>query len=214
MEVLFIRHGQTAANAAHRHQRPEEPLSAVGIGEIQSLIPQIEQWQPTHILASPLARASYSARLISKALSIPVVKKEELRELRRPLYVYDRKHYSLITLLYVVRWYFTAYLHQSDVRQGESYQSFRKRIERVRSMLEQYPADARIVVVSHSVFINFFIFHVCNMDRLSLWQAIPRFFSVLRYKNGRMTQLHFTERRPGLCAWSKLDDVRKPRDSA
>lgn len=202
MEVLFIRHGQTKANAAHLHQRPDEPLSPQGIAEVKAIIPQIQVWQPTHILTSPLARASYTARLISKEIDVEVVKRDELRELRRPLYVYDRKHYHPVTLWYVVRWFFNAYLHQSDVRNGESYQSFRKRLERVRSMLEQYPADARILVVSHSIFINFFVFHVCNDGPLTFWQAIPRFFKVFTHKNGKKTYLHFSKKKPGLCTWN------------
>ena len=210
MEILFVRHGQTVANTDHRHQVPEEPLSVEGIKQVRAVVPEVVAWQPTHIISSPLARAQQSARIIATAAELPFTVHDEFRELRRPFRILGRKHYSLASVLYIIRWFFHAYVHHTDVQAGESYQSFRKRLERARSMLEQYPADARIVIVSHSIFINFFTFHACNMERLTFWQALPRFFQVVTHKNGRVTQLRYTERQPGVCSWQAVSEPTTP----
>jgi broad specificity phosphatase PhoE len=73
-------------------------------------------------------------------------------------------------------------------------------------LLEQYPPDARVVVVSHSVFINFFLAHACSKKALNPFQAVARFFRVLSIKNGSITKVTFAPNSAGTaCQW-KVED--------
>ncbi len=210
MEVVFIRHGQTKANAAHRHQTNDEPLSVSGIAEAVRQAPFIAKWQPTHIITSPMARAQQTAQIIADKAQLPAQTMDEFRELRRPLYIFGRHHYGLSSWWYMFRWFFQAWVQFDDARNGESYLTFRKRLERARSLLEQYPTDAKVVVVSHSIFINFFVEHVCATKQISLWRAAPRLFKILTLKNTNATHLalHKIDETEGVCAWEiKAYDV-------
>lgn len=205
MEVVFIRHGQTNANRDHRHQSIDEPLNDNGRSQAQQIAIALSAWQPTHILSSPMKRAHQTADIISASTNVSVELLQELRELRRPLWIFNKRHRSAWTAWYILRWFFSSHQQFDNARQGESYLTFRKRLERVRSLLEQYPTDARIVVVSHSVFINFFTEHVCNTEKLSLWRAFPRFAKVLLLRNTNATRVIYAPADSNVCAWQLLD---------
>ena len=202
MQIAFVRHGQTAANAKHHHQVPDEPLTAAGVAQVQESIPELKAWQPTLIISSPLGRARHSAHIIGDALACPVAVRDEFRELRRPLSLYGKHHLGFSSAWYIVKWFFRPFVHINTVTEGESYPAFLRRLERARSILEQYPEDARIVVVSHSIFINFFTFHVCSMKRMSFLQAVPRFLKVLTHRNARVTYLSYSPADDAAaCSW-------------
>lgn len=211
MKVLFIRHGETEANVKHRHQLPDEPLTAKGIKEMQELSEKLKVFKPTHIICSPYSRAQHSAEIIAHNLGIKSVTRDEFRELRRPVSVYGKRHAGLSSIIYMVRWFISGLIHTDDPKNGESYTAFQNRIERARSILESFPNDARIIVVSHAIFINFFVEHACQADKISLWRTIPQLLKILALKNSGYIQLTYSEKGDAqVCEWQlELNDIDK-----
>lgn len=190
MEVLFIRHGETGANREHRHQMPTEPLSPEGILQIQTIAPKVADWAPTHLLTSPHTRAQQSAAILAQQLPLQPQTHDVFRELRRPAWLFGKRHGGPSSVWYLARWFTANLLHYDDAAHGETYPTFRKRIERARNILESYPDDARIVVVSHAVFINFFLTHVCRETPISLIGALPQILKLYSLENSDYVQLH------------------------
>lgn len=205
MEVLFIRHGQTRANQLHRHQPDDEPLATAGIEHTQALLPALTAWRPTHIISSPLARAHATAMLIAKHVQLPLESSDLFRELRRPRSIQGTSHYSMATVRYIWRWFYQLDSAYDDLARGESYGALQQRVWQARQFLEsRYPADARVIVVSHSVFINFFVEHVCRQEHLSFWRAVPRFIRILTLDNGNATLLRYESTADNTCPWTVL----------
>ena len=202
MQVLFIRHGETAANRRRVYQRAAEPLTARGRTHMQETAQILQSWAPTHVLASPMQRALESAYLIAETLQLPVTRFPEVREIRWPIALEGKRHRSLQSMWHMGQWFLERHVHKDDPKHGESYATLRKRIERATRLLEAYPADARIVVVSHSVYINFFVEHVCNHEHISLAVAGPRLAKVLTLQNSNATLLECTPAAAdGVCNW-------------
>jgi len=206
MEVLFIRHGETAANRDQRHQMPQEPLSPEGISQLQAIAPKVAKWQPTHIFTSPHTRAQQSAQILAQELPLQVETHDSFRELRRPAWLFGKRHGGPASVWYLVRWFTAELLHYDDAAHGETYPTFRKRILRARSILETYPPDSRIVIVSHAIFINFFISHACRDKPLSLFGAIPQLLKIYALKNSDYVQLHADlPAESGTCTWQLVE---------
>lgn len=215
MDIYFIRHGQTNANAHHRHQMPEEPLNEQGIEQAKRVAAMVKKLKPTHILSSPYQRAYATAQIISGAVGIAVECYDELHELRRPVHLYRKLHFGLASFSYMFKWFLLPEKHHDDARDGESYVRLRKRIERSANIIARYPNDARVVIISHSVFINFFVQHLCDYDRISLWRAWPRFLRVIQLRNSGITHIRFDANASDTtCAWELLSfDERSHLDA-
>ena len=200
MEILLVRHGQTLGNLAHRHQALSTPLTEVGREQIQSAANELLTLKPTHLLSSPVFRAVESAQIIGQTLNMIPETNPLFVELERPVFLNGNFHKSISSLWFYTLWYFG--LSNNDRHGGESYKMIRERVERAQMFLEQYPPDSRIVVVSHSVFINFFLAHACNKKPLNPFQALTRFLRVLSIKNGSITRVYFDPAPNGkVCKW-------------
>ena len=66
---------------------------------------------------------------------------------------------------------------------------FRDRLKQARELLATYPPEAVMVVVSHSVFINFFIMHMCDDRPIGPIRALQCFIRILTIKNGSITPI-------------------------
>lgn len=205
MQVLFIRHGETYANRNRVFQRATEGLTPEGKSEMYKKACSLKAWKPTYVLASPMQRAMRSAKIISEVLSIPVISFEEVREVRWSINMEGKKHVSPRSAYYIFSWFFEKNNHYDDTENGESYTTLRKRIERTVNILETYPEDSKILVVSHSVFINLFTQHVCDNERMSFVKAVKNMQSVMSMRNTQGTLFNFSKRRhAGDCGWQAL----------
>lgn len=74
-QVILVRHGQAALNAAGRLRgRLDPPLSAIGAQEVHGLTNALIQWHPGRVVTGPLRRTLQTAELIGLATtSEPVV---------------------------------------------------------------------------------------------------------------------------------------------
>lgn len=80
MSILWLRHGQTALNAARVVQPADTPLSPLGRAQAAAVAPRIAALRPAALLASDLARARQTAEVIAAATGLPLHTDTLLRE--------------------------------------------------------------------------------------------------------------------------------------
>ena len=111
--------------------------------------------------------------------------------------MYGRYHRSFKSIIFYFQWYLGR-----DIG-GESYKDLRERFREAQKSLAAYPKDARLVVVSHSVFMNLFMAHLCRDKALSPLNAALVFVKILTMPNTHIISITFdTEVDKGTCAWS------------
>jgi broad specificity phosphatase PhoE len=203
MEVYFVRHGQTDGNVAMRHQHPDTEINEVGKVETEAVAKQIKVINPTHIVSSTQLRAIETTKNIIKCCPNIIPETHgAFEELKRPDWLVGHRFIGVVTAAYIWRWF-----HGKKIEGGESYRDFILRTEEAKRYLETFPKDARVVVVSHSVFINIFLEHLCTSKPMNLWRAIKRFFKVLTIRNASIVKLEYQEPTPGTCGWKIVSFV-------
>lgn len=197
MEVYFIRHGETDGNRAKRHQHTETPLNERGIAQAQEVAKSIAKIAPTHILTSPFVRTMQTTRIISASYQSIIPSVSDLfAELLRPDDLTGGRFFALETVGYLWGW-----LWGHEQVAGESYTALRARVQKAKAVLATFPPDARIVVISHSVFINFFVAHMCDDRPLTVWRATRLLTKIFTMKNTSITAVEYSGAEKGCCAW-------------
>ncbi len=201
MEVFFLRHGQTNGNIARRHQHSNTPLNEMGERQAREVAPKIATLVPTHFISSTHLRAIETTRIVAQVCNIIPDTHPAFEELDRPLWLVGRHYIGLTTTWYVIRWFFGL-----PVDSGESYEAFVRRIKGAQAHLESLPADARVVVVSHAVFVNIFLAHICVKGRLSVWGAVKSFLNIFSLRNTGIVHLHYEPNiNTSQCGWSIIE---------
>lgn len=81
MQLLLIRHGETAANAERRMQgHLDVPLSDRGLRESERLARRVAELPVAALYSSPLRRARQTADAIAEQLSLEIEERDELME--------------------------------------------------------------------------------------------------------------------------------------
>ena len=191
MEVYFVRHGQTGGNEAQRHQAEESHLTPLGKQQAQYAAEQISPLQPTQVWVSDRVRAIETAQIIAEATGVTSNINPVFTELCRPGRIYGHHHKSLQSLWYIYQWYRGKVGEEGCSPAVESYDHFFRRVKEAQRFLESQPADARVVVVSHSIFINFFLAHLYNDKPLNSFRAALIFAKIFRIKNGCVIRLQY-----------------------
>ncbi len=200
MEILLVRHGETDGNVARRHQLDKTPLTPKGRKQAENVAKQIVELKPTHLVTSNLVRAIETARIIGDKCDLIPETTEHFIELSRPDFLRGHYHFSLRSVWFYFQWYFGVGIGKTE---GESYEEVLKRIKIAQRYMRQFPNKGRIVVVSHSVFINLFIAHLCHDKKMTFWQSARAFWKIATMKNTQVTPILFdSSAPPNTCAWS------------
>jgi len=200
MKIFLVRHGQTGGNLAHRHQAVDTPLTKEGEAQAHRAATRIKELNPTHLVCSSMVRAIETARIIGDACDLVPVTEHRFSELNRPKKLYGNYHKSIRSLFFYAQWYLG--YENKDLLDGETYAQLRQRLKESQAVLEAYPADARVAVVSHSVFINLFTAHLCQDGVLTPWQALKAFRGVLTMPNAHIIEITFDPTAPpNTCRW-------------
>lgn len=80
MTIVWLRHGETALNAARVMQPADTPLSPCGLAQARAAAARLRTLRPSAILASDLLRARQTAEAVSDATGLPVQHDACLRE--------------------------------------------------------------------------------------------------------------------------------------
>ncbi len=201
MEVYFVRHGQTDGNVAHRHQHQDTRLNEVGKLQVQALVDKIAKINPTHIFCSTNIRAVETTKIIvTKFTTLIPETNTVFEELHRPTWLTGNRYFSLSSVVYIVRWFYSLKI-QGDL---ETHDDFVKRVIEARTYLESLPEDSKVVVVSHSIFINFFLEHLCTNKKMRLLRASRRLLQIFKVRNASLIHLHY-QKSENKCGWQVLE---------
>lgn len=197
MKVYLVRHGETGGNVAHRHQAEDTPLNFKGIEQAEIVAEKIKDLHPTNLVSSSLVRTVQTASVIGEATGLVTETSADFIELTRPSNMYGRYHRSIKSIIFFAQWYLG---RKSD---GESYKEIRQRVEKAQAYFDKFDNEAVVVLVSHSLFINFFVAHICDKSSLSLWQFYKVFDRILHMPNTKIVSVEYDKNAPqNTCTWS------------
>lgn len=204
MEVYLIRHGQTDGNIAGRHQSDKTDITELGKKQALVAAETVAQVSPTHLLSSSMVRALETARIVGQVCDIIPETTALFAEIEKPPRLNGHLLKSVYSIWFYTRWYLGFTTKDEG---GESYKMFRKRLNEARQRLLSYPPHSRVVVVSHSAFINFFIMHLCDDRPIGPIRALQCFIRIITIKNGSVTKLVYDfDKAKHRCGWH----VEKP----
>ncbi len=191
MDIYFVRHGETDGNLARRHQQEDTTLTELGRKQASEVATVIKELDPTHLFVSQRMRALETGQIISKQTGLDIETSDLFTELCRPQRLYGNHHRSFKSIFYLILW-FCGYSGDNECgKKGESYRAFRNRITKAKEFLVIQPADARIIIVSHSVFINLFLVHMNRKRALLPWQAALTLIKIIKMKNASLTHVQY-----------------------
>lgn len=152
MTLLFIRHGETALNAARVMQPADTPLSARGLAQAEAVAQRLAALHPVAVLSSDLPRALQTAQAIVAAAGgvplhlSPLLHERNFGDLR------GRPHASLG---------FDALTMQEAPPNGESMATFVARVEQAFDLAVRMRLglSGPLVVVSHGLVIKALLGH-------------------------------------------------------
>jgi broad specificity phosphatase PhoE len=201
MELLLVRHGETRANSRHIYQPPTESISAPGAAEVAKLVRTIQEFKPTHLYTSHYTRARETAHFLEYATELQATWLEEVSELRVADYMYGKSHYGLHSMFYLMRWYFNL-LPEDITDQIETKKEFADRIFKARDFFAKNHDEDRVVVVSHSIFTNFFIAQLCQDKGVNIFKAASLLMKILRHENSSVSHVRYNgETEKNVCPW-------------
>ena len=202
MDIYFIRHGQTEGNRLHRHQFSDTPLNERGHRQAAAVADLVPAYAPTHLLTSTLTRAQETAAAIAATTKLTPVEYEQFIEIQRPPHIQGMHYAHPKSAWYLIRWFLTGRTAFLNNGRGESYGALIARIEAAKRVLETLPPDERVLVVSPSVFINFFVAHICSDKPISFFGAFLRFTKILNLDNSSVSHVRYNPAAlQGTCAW-------------
>lgn len=153
MEILLIRHGETAWNRVRRMQgHVDTPLNEEGLRQAKALGRALATERPDAIYASDLQRARMTAQPVADAHRIAIIFDPTLRE--RCYGAFEGLMYEEITERYPEQ--FAAW-HARDLhlrfpageREAETLQEFHQRSVTALERIARRHSQGRIVVVTH-----------------------------------------------------------------
>jgi broad specificity phosphatase PhoE len=191
MEVYLIRHGQTDGNVGRRHQHTSTKLNEKGQAQAAEVARHIKGLNPTHLLTSSNVRAIETARRIAEITNLIPETDPLFEELHQPKSMVGERLTGFHAINYMGKWFVG--IKTASMHDGETYTAFVSRLARARAFLEELPPTAVVVIVSHSVFINFFIEHMVRPKRMGLTRAVGCLFRILTLKNSSITHVRYTQ---------------------
>lgn len=213
-EIYFIRHGQTAKNLRRIHQGPEEPLTEKGREQVREVIAWLQDKEIDTLVSSNYKRALETSELIAMSMGLPYTIEPSVREIGRPLSVYDQHHFSAISF----RYFFDLYRNRMnllwDKEGAENLAHVRERVRDARLMLESLPGK-KIAVVSHGIFMGMFAETVCYDKPLSLLKFLRGLIGHRQIPNTGILRFscEVSDARERKCTWFLEETLFPPYNS-
>lgn len=207
MHVYLIRHAKTNLNKGHIHQYPNTPLSEEGRESAVNLAEEIREMNPDFLVSSDYTRALETARIIGMHTGLTAQTSSLFFEIIRPTTLYGRSHFNIATFIYVVFSVFKRKDADWRYKDAENMSDILNRIQLAIDYLEKLDKKHKsVVVVSHSVFINLLVAHICKPGSLNFFELVQAFFKTKLTKNGSVTHIEFMGKKKGSnsCSWRQV----------
>lgn len=157
MKVYFVRHGESVGNKANIHQTSQMPLSELGVIQAKKIAKRFKEIKIDYILASPIARAIETAKIISKAINTPIEEWKELSEVKSPTELIGKSYTdpSVSEIKKLIRHnYVKGNWKYSD---EENYEEINKRAQNLLAHLVKDHLENNLICVSHATYIKFLV---------------------------------------------------------
>jgi uncharacterized phosphatase len=160
--AIFVRHGESVSNAhpelAALPAKEGDRLTELGRRQSQAAAEALGAFEPTVLLSSPMGRAAETAELIGERLGMVVSELPYIHELRESdNYASMRPEEQKLR-----RWSAWMAEHGNDPdyswQGGETFNEVRGRVRRLKDELEREFAGGRPLVITHGLFLRFFLF--------------------------------------------------------
>jgi broad specificity phosphatase PhoE len=161
MRLISVRHGESHSNAsADRVALPEaegDRLTERGRAQSLEAAEALAGAEATKLIASPMRRAAETAAAIAQRTGLEVETNPLIHELRE----FDGYTELEPAEQRARRWSARMTEHADDPDHGpdgaESFNDVLARVRRFKAELESLPEDARVIAVSHGIFLRFFL---------------------------------------------------------
>jgi broad specificity phosphatase PhoE len=160
--AIFVRHGESISNAhpemASLPTAEGDRLTELGREQARAAGETLAAMEPTALLSSSMGRAKETAELIGERIGLPVQEVSYINELR------ESRNYATMSPeeQKLRRWSVWMVEHGDDPdfswQGGESFDQVRGRVRRLKDELERDHAGARPLIVTHGLFLRFFLF--------------------------------------------------------
>ncbi len=191
-QVIFVRHGQTDANAAGLLLGRTDPdLNATGVAQAGAIAARVAAFGPERVLTSPLARCAQTAAVIAEACGIATVGTEP-RLVEVDYGEYDGLPFADLPRDLVVRWRTEADFAPPG---GESLAEVGVRVAGFATEVLADLGRAPVVAVSHVSPIKAAVCWALGLPDLAAWR--------FRLDNATMTRLAPGPDGPVLCSFNE-----------
>tara|TARA_B100000745_G_scaffold299783_1_gene251489 strand:+ start:5268 stop:5912 length:645 start_codon:yes stop_codon:yes gene_type:complete len=155
--IYLVRHGESRSNLTHVAGDRRTPLTKRGEEQADLLAERFTNIPIEVVLSSDFVRAHDTARTITETCNVPLevvpmAGEREVPEGLKKLHKSDPKAKKLM------RNFYYEWMHESNTESGEHFDSVRRRVYELTTLLESRP-EQHIVVVSHGFFLKFFTAH-------------------------------------------------------
>lgn len=160
--AIFVRHGQSASNAhaALAALPAEQGDRLTELGRRQSIAAgeALGSYEPTALLSSPMGRAKETAEFVGERLRMEVAELPYVYELR------ESRDYASMSPEEQKQRRWSAWMaeHGDDPdyswQGGETFNEIRGRVRRLKEALEGELGGQRPLIVTHGLFLRFFLF--------------------------------------------------------
>lgn len=182
MKLYLVRHGQTDWNVEKRKQgQADIPLNATGVEQAERLREQIKDKHFDFCISSPLSRAAETARIITRGKNLEIQFDDRIKE--RAFGEFEGETTPLKELLNGA----DDFDRELNISVG-GLEPINALIARAESFLadlkRNYPADAKILIVSHGSFTRILYFAIVGFDETTD-------FLSFRLGNAEMVEVDF-----------------------
>jgi broad specificity phosphatase PhoE len=188
--VYFVRHGQSAGNAAPVFQAPDSPLNEKGREQAEKIAERISKLSFEVLITSPFQRAKETAEAIAKASHKEPEYSDLFAERAKPTSVSGKPHADEKADAAWREW--EKSLYTSGVRRVEDGENFDDLIARADNALAflKDRTEQSLVVVTHGFFLRIIIARVLFGDLLS-GELLKKFQKATRTENTGITVLRY-----------------------
>jgi broad specificity phosphatase PhoE len=178
--AIMVRHGESVSNAdpemASLPLEEGDRLTERGREQARLAGEALAGLEPTALLSSTMGRAIETAEIIAETIGLPIVEIPYITELR------ESRDYDSMSAeeQKLRRWSVWMREHGDDPdfswHGGESFEQVRGRVRRLKDELESEHDGGRPLVVTHGIFLRFFLFDSLLGDAFGPDQAARLWF--------------------------------------